>query len=142
MDTPPPSNKLLQLLKQKPALPAVEPSSGQSQSLHTKPRRKSSSKSGTQPATFSGIQGATSSIQPATSDDTQGATKRNTQGATSGIQPTTKSGIPFTLIGLSKGQNSVWRFLQSVLDLQYPYQTTPVGYDIIARAGSPVSICF
>ncbi len=76
-------------------------------------------KSSTQPATESGIQPAKSSIQPATE---------------SGIQPATESGILFTMVGLSKGQERVLKYLMSIRDTHNPSQTAPVGYYMVSRS--------
>jgi hypothetical protein len=156
MDTSP-SNKLLQLLRQKPQGSSEEHQSVQSSSTRKRKRPSSTGKSSTQPATSSiqpaiigGTQPATSSTQPAIIGSTQPATESGTQTATSGTQPATESGtqpatknnilpatessIPLTMVGLSKGQERVLRYLTSICDDGNPSQTVPVGYDAISRS--------
>ena len=91
MDEAPPSNRLLELLRNKPL-----------------PQNKS---------------------------DTQPVTKSSTQYVT-------KSDIPNSLIGLSKGQERVLRYLIKNRDPEHPHQTVIIGYDtistfcILSRSGS------
>src|SRR5688500_1788345 len=147
MDAPP-ANRLLQLLRQK--------SQDSSEEQPSEP--SSSSPGSTQPAIFSGTQPAKSStqpaifsgIQPATESGVQYDTKSGTQPAKSGTQPATESGVQydtksgtqpatesgslFTMVGLSKGQERVLKYLLSIRDIHNPSQTVPVGYDSMSKS--------
>src|SRR6266566_4847058 len=134
MDAPP-VNRLLQLLRQRPAEP-----------LGPDPPVLSSTSSDASSPEYN----EKSNTQPATKSDIQSATKRRTQHVTkSNIQPATKSDIPIThqsntqpatnnedaltRAGLSKGQQRVLRFLLSNRDNATHSQTIPVGYDAISK---------
>jgi hypothetical protein len=115
----PPSNRLLQLLRQK-----------------SEPHDKSD----TQYATKSDTQRDKSDTQYVTPGDTQYATKSDTQRDKSDTQYVTESNTPNTpesdtpgeWVGLSKGQNRVLRYLSKNRDPEHPGQTVIIGYDTIS----------
>ena|SRR5712691_113388 len=141
MDAPP-VNRLLQLLRQRPAEPLGPDPPVLSSTSSDASSPEYNEKSNTQPATKS-------DIQSATKRSTQHVTKSSIQSAQSNTQPATKSDIPIThqsntqpatnnedaltRAGLSKGQQRVLRFLLSNRDNATPSQTIPVGYDAISK---------
>ena len=154
MDAPP-INKLLQLLRQKPAEPVDE--SPLAQAIPSRPKRRATRvlDSGVQPATGNGIQAATNDTQCAIAENldvlssgTQCATLSGIQPAMSSIQSAphrstpypvmsstqyaTGSDVPLAFPDLSKGQRRALQFLVANRDLNEPSRTVPIGYHAIS----------
>jgi hypothetical protein len=149
MDAPP-VNRLLQLLRQRPAetpelahvshnrvsppepnpptiplsdiQPATESDAREIHESSTQPARQSN----ILPVPKGGRQPARSSTQPVTDSDTPEALQGSTQSATS-------EDVSLAVTGLSKGQQRVLQFLLSNRDVSNRSHTIPIGYDAISR---------